>query len=397
MILEYIQVSLSLREHPKTEALAERIGPRAWVHLVALWLSVGRSCPDGDLSDVSDKWIARKADWEGDPAELVAALTECGFLSTDRLVCGWDERYDSTKIRRKREAERSKVNRQKSRSREESVTDAHVKRTRVHDPRTRVQSSSAGVQADVPAYRGNVRKYAKVTELNLNEMNVIVRGTGLETEHTHTNGRSTEKDDVAQGHTEADTEGGVAPENVTVGQNATAGQNAPRENHISLHEPVSLRKGVLPPGATRGIVGLVSDAGWPRTQEDLLSCNLVALERSRHPAYDGGPGRLSFDDIVRSFFDHYTAKYNTGEPRPEWPGQAIRKLKQWLARDYLSSQRSLEAEMKAKGGTVATKDPDWDKWRAYKSKSEAAGGKALPIAEWRGAGSPTGDTEEDAW
>lgn len=48
--------------------------------LEAMWIEVARNCPEGDIGRFSDEEIAIMVDWEGDPKQLVDALTECRWL-----------------------------------------------------------------------------------------------------------------------------------------------------------------------------------------------------------------------------------------------------------------------------------------------------------------------------
>lgn len=45
-----------------------------------LWMATAKSAPQGDIGRFSNEEIAIECDWDGDPDELVAALTECGWL-----------------------------------------------------------------------------------------------------------------------------------------------------------------------------------------------------------------------------------------------------------------------------------------------------------------------------
>jgi hypothetical protein len=54
--------------------------PRAWTHVVELWLWATRHAPDGDLSGLSSPVIARCAGWRGDGDRFVDAMRQAGFL-----------------------------------------------------------------------------------------------------------------------------------------------------------------------------------------------------------------------------------------------------------------------------------------------------------------------------
>jgi hypothetical protein len=91
--LPWIRLDVDLREHPKADRLADALGERrAWTYVVELWMWVGANQPDGDLSQVPDSAIARRAGYEGDAVRFVAALVACEFLGADRRIVGWVDR-----------------------------------------------------------------------------------------------------------------------------------------------------------------------------------------------------------------------------------------------------------------------------------------------------------------
>jgi len=72
-------------EHPKTKALARRLGvpwPMAVGTLELLWHFTARYAPAGDIGRFPDEAIAAAVGWpeNRDPAELVRALCDCGWL-----------------------------------------------------------------------------------------------------------------------------------------------------------------------------------------------------------------------------------------------------------------------------------------------------------------------------
>lgn len=89
----WIKLWSSLPTHRKSDALEAALAtPRAWTHLVELWLWAINNAADGDLSAVADYVIAKRAGWSGDPAKFVEALTSTGWLSEDRIMENWVER-----------------------------------------------------------------------------------------------------------------------------------------------------------------------------------------------------------------------------------------------------------------------------------------------------------------
>lgn len=107
MGLPWIKVYGNLPDHPKSDALAAALKrPRAWTHVVELWLWVSRVQPDGDLSALPDAAVAKRAGWNGDAGAFVAALLSVGFLDPDRRLHGWEDEQGAHA--RRREADRKR-------------------------------------------------------------------------------------------------------------------------------------------------------------------------------------------------------------------------------------------------------------------------------------------------
>lgn len=89
--LPWIKVYGDLPTHRKSVTLAALLNePRAWTHVVELWLWVSRHAPEGDLGKMPDAAIAHVAGWRGDAAAFVNALRVAGFLDETRIH-GWYE------------------------------------------------------------------------------------------------------------------------------------------------------------------------------------------------------------------------------------------------------------------------------------------------------------------
>jgi hypothetical protein len=86
MSLPWIRVYNDLPDHPKSDHLAAILQePRAWTHVVELWLWVSRVRPDGSLKGLHPVVIARRAGWIGDPITFVDAMRQAGFLDGDQI------------------------------------------------------------------------------------------------------------------------------------------------------------------------------------------------------------------------------------------------------------------------------------------------------------------------
>jgi len=91
MSLPWIRVYNDLPDHPKSDHLAAILQePRAWTHVIELWLWVSRVRPDGSLTGLHPVVIARRAGWGGDPITFVDAMRQAGFIDGDQLH-GWLE------------------------------------------------------------------------------------------------------------------------------------------------------------------------------------------------------------------------------------------------------------------------------------------------------------------
>jgi len=112
--LPWIKVYGDLPTHRKSVTLAALLGePRAWTHVVELWLWVSRHAPEGDLGKMPDAAIAAVAGWRGDAASFVSALRVAGFLDETRIHA-WSE-HNGAHLR-KQAADKARNERKKSES-----------------------------------------------------------------------------------------------------------------------------------------------------------------------------------------------------------------------------------------------------------------------------------------
>lgn len=92
--MAWIESHADLRDHPKTDLLMELLGVTrrdavGLVHFV--WWRALTYAPSGDLSGFTDGQIARWADWDGAPGDLIAGLTGAGFMDEQRTLHDWQE------------------------------------------------------------------------------------------------------------------------------------------------------------------------------------------------------------------------------------------------------------------------------------------------------------------
>lgn len=106
----WIESHQTLRSHPKTRRLARRCGgiAKAVGHLHCLWWWCLDYAQDGDLTDFDAEDIAIAAEWDGEPAEFVTMLTDCGFIDNSKgmHVHDWYDYAGKLIDRRERNAER---------------------------------------------------------------------------------------------------------------------------------------------------------------------------------------------------------------------------------------------------------------------------------------------------
>lgn len=121
--MAWIKVEQSIRDNKKILDLSERLDipvPYAIGLLVSLWTWGLDNTPSGSLDGVSDRSIARAADWhDGDPGDFVNALIASGLIDQeDGELCvhDWDEFVGS--LIKRREADKQRKRNQRNASAE---------------------------------------------------------------------------------------------------------------------------------------------------------------------------------------------------------------------------------------------------------------------------------------
>lgn len=130
--MAWIESHQTLLNHPKTRRAARLLGIQR-VHLVghlhALWWWAMDYAPDGDLTGLDAADIADAMEWDGDGTALLDALVSCGrptdgagtsktagFLEQTNdgrlLIHDWDDYAGKLIVRRRRDAERKRAERQ---------------------------------------------------------------------------------------------------------------------------------------------------------------------------------------------------------------------------------------------------------------------------------------------
>lgn len=112
--MAWIELHQSLPTHRKTLALADELDiepVQAVGHLSCLWLWALDNAPDGNLEGISDRTLARAAQWSADPAAFREGLANAGFVGNDEKIHDWDDYAGRLVERRQTERERSRQRR----------------------------------------------------------------------------------------------------------------------------------------------------------------------------------------------------------------------------------------------------------------------------------------------
>lgn len=117
--MAWLKICQSIREHRKILDAADEleIEPPYMIGLLtSFWLWALDNAPDGNVSDISARNIARAAQWKGDAEKLLQALISAGLLDcydseTEQstiLIHDWEEYAGSLIQEREKEKERSR-------------------------------------------------------------------------------------------------------------------------------------------------------------------------------------------------------------------------------------------------------------------------------------------------
>jgi len=119
--MAWIESHQSLRDHPKKDALCERLFDGSVPDDVADFATIGllhqiwwwclTYAIDGDLANFSDRQIARGCRWGGDAQTLVRALIASGFMDEDRKLHDWHD-YAGRMLTLKERARKANAQRQ---------------------------------------------------------------------------------------------------------------------------------------------------------------------------------------------------------------------------------------------------------------------------------------------
>ena len=92
--MAWLELHQSAVTHRKTLALADALDiepVQALGHMASMWLWALDNAPDGSLKAVTDRTLARAAQWTGDPAAFRAALVSAELLEKHGALHDWDD------------------------------------------------------------------------------------------------------------------------------------------------------------------------------------------------------------------------------------------------------------------------------------------------------------------
>lgn len=132
--VESIHIPINFIRLPEVDELAELLqDSQAWSYVVALWMWTAELQPDGCLDGLSNRLIAARAGFLGDPSMFVGALINAGFLDDEtRRLAWWEivfghpvvDAERRLKDRLRKERERSKRRRADARGEPRSIAEA---------------------------------------------------------------------------------------------------------------------------------------------------------------------------------------------------------------------------------------------------------------------------------
>lgn len=132
--MAWIELHQSLPTHRKTLELADALDippVQAVGHISCLWLWALDNAPDGDLSAVKPRTLARAAMWDGDPEAFLEGLATAGFVADGRIH-DWSDYTGRLIEKRRADVERKRQWRDSHRptTKEETPRGRHADATR---------------------------------------------------------------------------------------------------------------------------------------------------------------------------------------------------------------------------------------------------------------------------
>lgn len=186
--MAWLKIYQSIREHRKILDAADALEiepPHMIGLLTSFWLWALDNAPDGNVSEISARNIARAAQWKGDADELLQAFISAGLLDHDEhdpdvlLIHDWEEYAGSLIEGREKERERSRQRRAASKAAakatagqppdDQQTTAGRVDKSRVDKSRDNKDPLSAPPEHEAPATtskdKADPTPYVKIMEL----------------------------------------------------------------------------------------------------------------------------------------------------------------------------------------------------------------------------------------
>ena len=160
--MAWIKIDQTLRDHKKVLSVSDSLDiepVKVTGMLVLIWLWSLDNAPDGSLEGISNRSIARAAQWDGDADEFVEALKNAGLLdvSADTGLSLHDWYEYAGKLVEKREAERERSRRRRAETNGQTADDQPTTDGRPTDKPT----------DDQPTTDGRVEKSKSRVELSI--------------------------------------------------------------------------------------------------------------------------------------------------------------------------------------------------------------------------------------
>ena len=153
--MAWIQVHQTLKDHRKVYAVADELDiepAHALGLIVSFWLWAIDNAPSGSLEGISNRMIARAAEWSGNADEFVDALKTANFLDetgTGLELHDWKEYTGSLIDKRETEKQRSRNRR------------AEAKKNKLEEQQTTAVQTADATQTDQQKTAGRV-EYSRV-------------------------------------------------------------------------------------------------------------------------------------------------------------------------------------------------------------------------------------------
>lgn len=152
--MAWIQVHQQLKDHRKLLTAADELEiepPHMLGLLISFWLWALDNAPSGSLNGISNRMIARAAQWGKDPDAFVAALTTAGLLKSTEDGLEIHDWYEYTgKLIDKRESEKNRSRRRRAA--------AAAAASAAGDQRTTAGQTADAPQADQQTTAGRVEQ-----------------------------------------------------------------------------------------------------------------------------------------------------------------------------------------------------------------------------------------------